>query len=449
MSKRVTGYHYVTDSKGRRHRVYSHGVPRPIQGQGGYYQSNFVKKMRKYVPKGTFSAIGSAAGQALARGSPMGAQLGAAAGSALARIAGFGDYALTKNSLISEGQSPANMHQGNSSLKVRHREYIMDIVSGPANTFNNQTFPIQPGLNTVFPWLAPIAAQYEQWRPLGIVFEYKTLYADAIASSAANSSLGGVIMATDYNAINPAFPSKQAMDNTEYTTSCKPSVSFYHPIECAPRDVANPLYYIRSGAVPQGSDARLYDLGTLNVATFGIASANVVVGELWATYEIELLKPISTTASGFNVLSDSWQLDTTTSTQPTAVLGENGSQVLAKGSSLGCKIVVDGSANSTVYLPPNIQDGNFLVNLVLYGDAATISWDTQSFVNCSLITMWLQDDDSTIQIPPDGTSSVSFAFLFAINVSGPNASFTFAPATLPLNARGDLIITQLDADISS
>ena len=246
------------------------------------------------------------------------------------------------------------MHQGNSSLKVRHREYIMDIVSGPANTFNNQTFSIQPGLNTVFPWLAPIAAQYEQWRPLGIVFEFKTLYADAIASSAANSSLGGVIMATDYNAINPAFPNKQAMDNTEYTTSCKPSVSFYHPIECAPRDVANPLYYIRSGAVPQGSDARLYDLGTLNVATFGIASANVVVGELWATYEIELLKPISTSAAGFNVLSDHWQLVGAGSGSPPSLLGAQGTQVLTKGSSLGTTISVNsGTGLATVFSSSN------------------------------------------------------------------------------------------------
>ena len=227
---RAKGYSYAIGKDGRRYRVYK--KRQTIRGSGPYsipqgdfdevpslrqryLKSGFVKYMKKAVPKGSFES----GGEMLA------GPLGAFAGKKIAELVGFGEYRIKKNSLVlSEGNSPAYMHQSNSNAVIRHREYIQDIVSSATpNAFQNQVFAIQPGLNGSFPWLSALAQQYEQYRIKGMVYEFKSLYADAIASSAANATIGYVIMGTNYNAVYPPFINKQQMDNTDYTTSAKPS----------------------------------------------------------------------------------------------------------------------------------------------------------------------------------------------------------------------------------
>ena len=48
---------------------------------------------------------------------------------------------------------------------------------------------------------------------------------------------------------------------------------------------------MRNSAVPANADARLYDLGTFSIATVGMQADSGVAGELWCTFEVELLKP--------------------------------------------------------------------------------------------------------------------------------------------------------------
>jgi len=100
----------------------SYSRPRQLSGRGGYYDSRFVKTMNKAVPKGSFKSAGSM----------VGGPLGGLLGRGLSSILGFGDYEVKSNSItaeLSEGESPARMHSGTSTLKVRHREYITDIIS--------------------------------------------------------------------------------------------------------------------------------------------------------------------------------------------------------------------------------------------------------------------------------------------------------------------------------
>lgn len=465
---RAKGYHYETGPDGKKHRVYNNQQqipkaqgqgayrtyapryspkPRVFRGQGGYYDSAPVKWLAKNVPKGTFRS----GGQFVA------GPLGGFAGDMLSKIAGFGAYTVKSNSLINEGQSPAAMHSSSSSCIIRHREYITDVVSSSsANTFNVNSYSINPGLNASFPWLAPIAQQYQEYRVLGMVFEFKTLYADAIASAAANATIGGVIMATDYNVIGPDFVNKQQMDNTQYTTSDKPSCSFYHPIECKPGSMATNQLFVRSGAVPAGTDARLYDLGKFQIGSFGIAATSVTLGELWVSYEIELSKPILTEALGQDIMTDHFKLvqsgSQTVSVDNTVPLG----YVLAPVAGVPLQPTSESSLGGTITsgttynFPPNIQQGTYLFYWCVRGTAAAVTLPGITFVNCSAITMWSNDTISANNVPVNTTTSSSVSYCVVVKVTGMNATIALAGGTLPTSiTQGDFVVTEFNYNIAA
>lgn len=208
----------------------------------------------------------------------------------IGQIMGKGDYKVKSNTLYSATDSVPQFGNKNRAVYVRHREYIGDVISGAANTFNIQKYVINPALGTTFPWLASVAQQYEEYKIKGMIFEFKTMSADALNST--NTALGQVIMATQYNVLSPDFINKQQMENYEFACSTKPSCSVIHPIECEPHETPLTELFTRSlNTAIVGSDARLYDFGNFYIATNGMQSGFVNLGELWVSYEIKLFKP--------------------------------------------------------------------------------------------------------------------------------------------------------------
>jgi hypothetical protein len=239
---------------------------------------------------------GGAAG--LFTGNPAGgASYGYGLGNAAATILGLGSYSVKSNSLynnaIKTGQVP-NMHNEGQSIIVRHKEYIGDVISsGTAGVFSSVSYPINPGLPGTFPWLSGIADQFQEYTFKGLLFEYKSASADAIASST-NTALGTVIMTTRYNPVLPAPVGKIDALNEYFTSDAKPSEDFCHFIECDLRENPFNVLYTRSEPPPSNANIQNYDLGELYVCTQGMQGTNNVCGELWASYEVELRKPIIT-----------------------------------------------------------------------------------------------------------------------------------------------------------
>lgn len=450
MSDRVSGYHYVTGRNGKKHRVYDNKSKAPvrrapraepkgevIRGKGSYYDSKFVRYGKKYVPKGTFRALGAGLGSIY--GMPA---AGSTLGGKLADLVGFGQYQVRKNSIVSQGTSPASMHNGNSSVLVRHREYITDIVSSSsANTFENQSFSLNPGLASTFPWLAPISAQYQEYVPRGIVFEFKTLTSQAIASST-NTTIGGVIMATEYNAVQPAFIDKQQMDNTEYTTSAPVYQSFYHPVECDMRQNPLKVMYNRSGAVPEGTDPRLYDLGNFQIATFGVQGTSVVLGELWVTYEFELLKPQPGSVLGTEVVSDSF------SGFVASGFGESSpfqNSVASEGNTLGVKVNQYGSLTF-----PSGRGGDLFQVSLMWSGATAASGSPMTiadFVLSGVTSVLFYNGATTAIISSSIGTSVTASVVFQLS-DGESPVVLFSPAAgrLPTGSTTwNLVITQVNA----
>jgi hypothetical protein len=287
-----------------------------IDGKGNYYTEKIVPVMQQIVPRGSFakggSYLGGAAG-ALAGGrygmgipgSAIGGKLGGFLGKGMSRILGFGDYTVTHNSLVKEGMAiapgeavPAFGVIGHAT-RVRHREYIGDIVIPSSPTeFVSSSYTINPGNSTTFPWLSALAANYQQYRFEGLVFEFKTLSSDITAGGA----LGSLMLATNYDVLESPYADKVHLENSQYAVSAKPSQSQIHTIECDPAASTQNLWYVRdSSSSTSTGDDRFYDLGKFQVATAGLpGTEGSVLGELWASYDVSLFKPEIVTQSNLS-----------------------------------------------------------------------------------------------------------------------------------------------------
>jgi hypothetical protein len=238
-----------------------------------------VKTQNKY--QGLLADVGGAVGSIFG---PAGSQLGKSAGNYLSRITGFGEYKVKGNSILAN-PVPSFTRDG-EGVRICHREYISDVIGSTG--FVNIALNVNPGLPTVFPWLSSVSASFEEYDMHGLVFEYRPSSGSAVGTSSA--ALGVVVYCTNYDAVDPAFVTKQQMESYEFSNSTVPFEHMMHPVECAPG--ANPIQtrYIRSGTPPSSSDLRLYDIGLFQYATQGMQSA-YNCGELWVSYDVSLKKP--------------------------------------------------------------------------------------------------------------------------------------------------------------
>jgi hypothetical protein len=171
-------------------------------------------------------------------------------------------------------------------VRVQHREYIGDIPTG-VGLGQLISLRISPNNTTLFPWLYTISRNFEQWMPMGIVFEFVSTAGNAFSGGAAN--LGDVNMATLYDIRAEPLNTKSEILNHFYSTSAATSQNLMHAIECSPGDTPVSPRYITHNTVAPG-DARLSDLGILYILSQG-SQSEYTAGQLWVTYDIVLLKP--------------------------------------------------------------------------------------------------------------------------------------------------------------
>jgi len=203
-------------------------------------------------------------------------------------VSGYGQYKIQSNSLM-DGDVPI-FTPHSRTFRFKNREFIGDIVSGPAGSFNIvYKQDIQPTNQAMFPWLSTMARCFDEYKIHGQLFQFKTTSVDALNST--NTALGTVVMGTQYNPLNPDFTSKQEMENHEFTSTCKPSEGTIHALECDPKQTPLEHLYIRHQGQEAGSDKRLYDYGKFTLAVSGMQAPNVTIGELHVTYDIEFFKP--------------------------------------------------------------------------------------------------------------------------------------------------------------
>lgn len=295
-------------------------------------------------------ALGGMVGQA-----GIGSSLGTSLGAALSKWLGAGDYTVQANSILRSSDSVPAMHKTNQSVVVRHREYICDVL-GSQNFTVRKIFSLNPGLETTFPWLAQVAANYQEYTFKGVVFHYVPTSGDAISST--NNALGTISLVTNYRATDSAPSTKIEALNEYFSCDTRPCETLAHPIECDPRENPYNVQYVRHAAVPAGEDPKTYDLGTTYLMTSGMQADNITVGELWITYEVELRKPKA--ANILNLHLPCFSAWTTNSSATTADLLTNITPF--EFNDLG--VTVATTTNNVAFTVPAQQPGTYLFTLI-------------------------------------------------------------------------------------
>lgn len=411
MVARARGYHYVRLPSGRKRRVYNN-------------KRRAVKQRRPYRRSYPYAF----------RGIPD-------------TIMGYGAYHRAGSRVGMRGGSggpPEVKNSADGGMIIRHREFLTDIPSSEA--FTSTVIPLNVGLATSFPWLSRVAQNFEEWIPRGIIFEFKTTSSDTLISN--SPSLGSIVMATQYNSLNPDFQTKQQMENYQYAVSTKPSQSLIHAVETKRSQTVLSEQYVRTGPVPTGGDIKMYDLGKTQIAVVGSQTNGHTLGELWMSYEIELRKP--KIPEDPLVKSAHWIIDPATPGLTAATIFGTDTSLVGPtvASTLRNAAIQGGASYGTIHMGPNSR-GLYMISLStrwnVGGTAAGVTLGAAT--NCSYVNAF--EGNSSI-IPQDEDAGTSTRqdqnSIWVIDVTGENATMIVTiggGVSGGLKVPADLWITEL------
>jgi hypothetical protein len=384
-------------------------------------QGKQKQKKKKSTP---FKDAGGIAGSRIGGmfgNSALGMGVGKWLGSGIGSILGSGDYQMSgpqpQYNVISNGSQIPKFSTTRQTNIVCHREYLGDILGSTG--FTNVPYVLNPGVSSTFPWLSSVAANYQEYRFHGLVFEFRSLITDFVTGGAP----GVIIMATNYNSDAIDYANKQQMENSEYAVSVKPTLNLMHGIECALGQTILPTKYIRTGPVPVGQDLRLYDQGIFQFAT----QQNPVgqdLGELWVSYCVEFLKPIlpiveSDAGPGLHSVRN-----TPSTASPFGLV-----QVKQTGS---LNAVVSGSLVTI----NNAQTGSYYMIVIDWdgGSTTTVSYPTFVFSACVQVTEFNNDASNIFEAPSGSFTSNSACVQIIVTPTSIDG-----PSIISLGAAGGVV----------
>jgi len=225
---------------------------------------------------------------------------------ALLGLVGLGDYRhapIKQNTLIGKGSinfggqgPPTVMNNGNGTVIVNHRELAGIVTVGTTGAYHYQKFGLNPANRALFPWLADVASNFQQWRLQGCVVHLKSM----ASNYAANVTLGTIFAGIQYNYYAPDPANMRALANLDGAATTKSSQDIVMPIECAPnRTTVEDLYIDNPGVLKEG-DERFNYLGNIYVGYEGVKQSTapqpgddpLVLFQIWISYEVALFKPV-------------------------------------------------------------------------------------------------------------------------------------------------------------
>jgi len=181
--------------------------------------------------------------------------------------------------VVSTMRHPQYENLPNGDVIIRHREFVTNIVGN--ENFVVSRFPINPGLQALFPWLSTVAPSYESYVFEKLDFLYET--------SCNTIATGTVTLAVDYDPNDPTPIDKvQALAyfgsvrSSPWASSCHSSSS--------QNLRKRKTYFVRSGEQSNTQFLTTMDVGQLYVCRDGMLDQRVV-GELYSSYTIRLMTP--------------------------------------------------------------------------------------------------------------------------------------------------------------
>lgn len=321
---------------GRRRRT-----RRYYRGRGGYWGKKIGAGLGQIFGAPWMEDIGDKVGDFVVDAIP-----GMIGGSGM--YTGSGAYDTAANELVNGAHTEMVIPQftpstDGSSVIISHKEYIGDLYGPPlGQSFSNQTYKINPGMEATFPWLSQVASNYVEYKLVQCIFTYKSTVAEFAAQS---GQVGQIIGVTQYDANQEPMRDKRQMMEYDASQSTKTSSNLIMGVECDPSKNAGSYgKYIRTTSLDLGKDLNDYDHGTFNLAVHDTPDtyANQVLGEVWVSYTVELRKPKVFTGKGRTIQNDIF-VGQSNGSLP-LVQGQSstlfGKQPALKGerNSLGCKL---------------------------------------------------------------------------------------------------------------
>jgi len=291
-----------------RSRRYKRSTRPTTRGRGAYYYRPSAAFLNNFRGKGEYRARGPRVAYGLENrkskssvsdSAIVGALRGAMLGMQMSgmgkyrgyrrSIRGRGDYTVgapisSGSDLVLKGNVPS-MHAVGDGIRISHKECIGTLYSTTGFAVN--TYEVNPGINSCFPWLSGIARNFQEYDIRGLMFIYKPTCSDAIAA-ATISAMGSVSMSSDMNVMAHTPTSTVEMLQSKFSASAKPSQEIVMAVEQDKRmggGMTNHLL-VRSGDVPTGSVKQFYDDCVVHIATDANGAAGVVLGQLFCTYDI-------------------------------------------------------------------------------------------------------------------------------------------------------------------
>jgi hypothetical protein len=155
-----------------------------------------------------------------------------------------------------------------------------------------KSYPVNPGVAAIFPWLAPIAQRYETYKFRKLEFTYRT--------QTASTTTGIVILGVDLDAADPG----PVQISQAYAMQNRVADAFWKD-QTLRTDLTGdrlPSRYTRPGQFlgigNRAVDIKTYDLGNLCVSWDGANVLNVDLGLIEVHYCIDLFTPQSENGVG-------------------------------------------------------------------------------------------------------------------------------------------------------
>lgn len=333
-------------------------------GQGNYFKRMMRRQMNRTLSgKTPLGALGKKIGRRA---------LGAVEGV----VTGQGEYDLNggapaSNNLVAGGGLSVPTFSTNNdetgSLVIQHSEYVKDIYGVPWSSndpseaviqepFKNDAISLNPGLPNSFPWLSQIAANYEEYEMIQLMFCFKTRVGDNLTTT--DGQVGTLLMFTDYNASDNPRRTKQDLLQGYGTSVSKISdTDILHGIECDPSKIKGDAHkFVRTGGI--NTDLQDFDWGLFQIAVDNTPAvlSNKVIGELYVSYTVRLSKPRLYATLGHAIQQDQFLIRTT---KPSGTLvATNTLEALGSSNSIGCAIDTTATSSAT---------GNALIDVTLPG----------------------------------------------------------------------------------
>lgn len=180
------------------------------------------------------------------------------------------------------------LNQGRG-FNVKHTELLDSINGSLAYSTNGQEqiYRINPGLIGSFPWLGTLGGLFETYVFTKLNFR--------VVSSSSTTDKGNMYMATQLDVQDADFTGVEDLMGYRGAVSSNVWKTLQHDCLGAGRKTL----YIRTGGVPTGTDARLYDYGKFTLATDG-CSSTAAIGKLYVDYDVTLFTPKVSLAGALN-----------------------------------------------------------------------------------------------------------------------------------------------------